>query len=429
MAILAKGKFDECFYCLEYNKLYSNYPVNEATNTQLKDYTPRCQFHWKYTCDKCTKEYHFNGISYCNSCNVFTCVHCGPTSLNFTSFFFYDYYYDISCHKCSTKSGTLDYLEFIFKHPIQLGKIKPNYPIQIWLPLEKKENKIQDYLKPWGLNRLIAISNNNNQIELDKSEITSAELWNAKADLWVEHYQEEGDFHHRTIILPNFYSLLELESYEKPTTVKVLDIGCGSGNVARTIARNGFKVTGIDYAENMLLYALKKQKKEPLGIVYINMDARNIIDRFEKETFDIIYANMSLMDMDGLETILHGIGSILKKGGQFTFSITHPIFSWPITHTLRLPKDSQRNEDKIWLYSQYYRTGPILVKMDTMAESWLYYPRPISTYLNECIKNNLQIMRVIEPKISEELIKKYPRQNYYDNDRKPDFLFVKTKKI
>ena len=71
-----------------------------------------------------------------------------------------------------------------------------------------------------------------------------------------------------------------------------------------------------------------------------------------------------------------------------------------------------------------------MVKLDDkLEESWLYYPKTFSQYLNECIKNNLQIIQLEEPKITNEDIEKYPRDHYFDNDRRPDFLFVKTKKI
>ena len=64
-----------------------------------------------------------------------------------------------------------------------------------------------------------------------------------------------------------------------------------------------------------------------------------------------------------------------------------------------------------------------------MEDSFLYYTRTISTYINECIKNDLQILEMVEPKPTWEQIKKYPREHYYDDDRRPDFLMVKTRKI
>ena len=63
-----------CFYCREYHILYDNYPLNIASHFDLNNLTPRCEFHWKYTCNFCNKDYHFNGISYCFECDQFTCM-------------------------------------------------------------------------------------------------------------------------------------------------------------------------------------------------------------------------------------------------------------------------------------------------------------------------------------------------------------------
>ena len=58
----------------------------------------------------------------------------------------------------------------------------------------------------------------------------------------------------------------------------------------------------------------------------------------------------------------------------------------------------------------------------------LAFPRPISKYVNELIKNNLEILEMSEPKASEEIVENFPRQAYLDDDTLPDFLMIKAKK-
>lgn len=58
----------------------------------------------------------------------------------------------------------------------------------------------------------------------------------------------------------------------------------------------------------------------------------------------------------------------------------------------------------------------------------LYFPRPISSYLNELVRNNLVLREMSVPKVSEELVRKFPRKVYWDNERRPEFLIVKASK-
>ena len=239
---------------------------------------------------------------------------------------------------------------------------------------------------------------------------------------------EDGDYHHKEIILPALFTLLNLESYNDPTSTHILDVACGTGNVTRKVARMGFNISGVDYSKNMLAVAEAKNKEFNLTIDYKLSDARKLQDIFKSESFDIVYSNMALMDIEHLEEVLKAISKILKQNGIFVFSISHPIFSWPTSYTLRIPCDSQRGEDKIWVFDNY-NWKKTLVKFENVDDSFLYFTRPISVYINECIKNNLQIQKVIEPMVKSDEILKHPRNHYFDDERRPDFFLVKTKKI
>lgn len=170
-----------CFYCVEYNKLYADYPINKASFIKFMDLTPRCSLHSQYVCTNCKKSVHFNGISYCEECDSFTCVTCGQESLEKEKFFFYDYYYAISCKKCSKKHPTLDYLEFIQKHPVQLHKVTLDQPVKLWESNQQKLTSLSKEQKPWGSHRITSMSVNNRQIELpDSDSLTSEEIWDIK---------------------------------------------------------------------------------------------------------------------------------------------------------------------------------------------------------------------------------------------------------
>ena len=66
--------------------------------------------------------------------------------------------------------------------------------------------------------------------------------------------------------------------------MKVLDVGCGTGNQSIKLARKGVYVTGIDVSTKMLEIAKQKARDEGLSIDFRLMDAEQL--EFEDETFD-----------------------------------------------------------------------------------------------------------------------------------------------
>ncbi len=97
-----------------------------------------------------------------------------------------------------------------------------------------------------------------------------------------EYHANRNKFDHRKE-LKEFAALL-------PNNAKVLDVGCGAGvPVARFLVDCGFRVTGIDFSENMLKLARKNVPKA----VFIKKDM-NRLD-FAASSFDGLAAFYSII--------------------------------------------------------------------------------------------------------------------------------------
>ncbi len=418
------GSAEMCYYCKEYAKIYSDYPENPAIDNEFNDMTPRCKFHHQYLCHSCNKNYHFNGISWCSECKVFTCVSCTQEKIIHEKFFFYDYYYSIECHKCKEYNPSLDFAEFSLQHPIQIGDLKPDYPINLWINMGLQPNKVE-IGSGWGKTRIRKLSTNDTFTRLDDLDEFNPEInWNENAEEWGGQWPEGGDFNHKHIILPEVLRLMDLSE----NRLKVLDVACGEGNVSRLIAKKNNEVTGIDISKNMLSYAVKKEEESPLGIHYSNLNAENISERFQENTFDRIVCNMAIMDIENHISTFEQVYRALKPGGLFVFSVLHPCFSWPTTHTIKLPRDSNRNEDKIWIIDDYFDNRPTTIQHENLPYPLLYFPRTISEYVNSLIGSGFKMLEISEPKVEEELINKYPRDLFNDFNRKVDFIIFKLTK-
>jgi ubiquinone/menaquinone biosynthesis C-methylase UbiE len=340
-------------------------------------------------------------------------------------FLVYDYYYEIPCDTCGSSNAALDYDEYCGTHPFQKGDIQLKGNIIAWKPISQVEIEAQDFPhQAWGSERILSLGTPLQSKRLESlDEYNPKSIWDNLAASWLT--VEEENYHHKYRILPDVYRMLDVQKNDR-----ILDVACGKGDVARHLARSGAKVTGIDISK-MLDYAVESEKEEKLGIEYIQLNAENLLDRFGSASFDKIVCNMALMDFEDYETALHQISSILKDHGIFVFSITHPAFSSPSTRGLRIPEDSQRNEDRVRIVLDYFDERPTVFSWGTeppMSLPWLVFQRPISSYLNALVKNNLILREMSEPKASEELVQRFPRAAYWDDERRPEFLIVKAMK-
>jgi 2-polyprenyl-3-methyl-5-hydroxy-6-metoxy-1,4-benzoquinol methylase len=368
---------------------------------------------------------HFNGISWCPTCKEFTCVNCAEERMIRKEFFIYDYYYSIPCYKCGLYNPALDFAEYDGTHPFQIGDLKPSENVNVWMPISKNELLDQESHHRSGFKRMLSLGKTPTFKRLETlNEYNPKTVWDAMAPFWLT--VEEENYHHKYLIMPDVIRMLDAQKGDK-----ILDVACGKGDYARQIAKNGAKVTGIDISK-MIDYAIETEKKEKLGINYLQLNAENLLDKFEKESFDKVLCNMALMDIEKLDVTLRNIASVLKENGIFVFSIAHPAFAWPTCMRIVIPGDSKRNEDKIRIVLDYFDERPVVFSLGLdppRSLPSLNFHRPISRYINELTKSNLVIREMSEPKASEELVQKFPKNAYLDDDIWPEFLIMKTVKI
>ncbi|MEK7572931.1 MAG: class I SAM-dependent methyltransferase [Patescibacteria group bacterium] len=139
--------------------------------------------------------------------------------------------------------------------------------------------------------------------------------------------------------------LLELIKSKK--NIKILDIGCGQGDLAIYFAQRGAHVTGIDYSKDAITLAkqnLAKQKTEIKDrVLLVLMDASRV--NFPENYFDAVLAVDVFEHLypEVLEPILKKISTILKKSGELLvhteankiyLNFTHKWIVYPISSFL-----------------------------------------------------------------------------------------------
>jgi 2-polyprenyl-6-hydroxyphenyl methylase/3-demethylubiquinone-9 3-methyltransferase len=103
---------------------------------------------------------------------------------------------------------------------------------------------------------------------------------------------------------------------------RVLDVGCGGGILAETLAAEGATVTGIDPSKKSLAAAQEHARRSGLAIDYRRGTAEDLSGAGLEGTFDLVFAVDVLEHVDDLERTLTGIAGVLAPGGGLGF-LTH----------------------------------------------------------------------------------------------------------
>jgi ubiquinone/menaquinone biosynthesis C-methylase UbiE len=103
----------------------------------------------------------------------------------------------------------------------------------------------------------------------------------------------------------------------KPGT-KVLDVACGTGNVALPAARAGAVVTGVDIAPNLVEQARENAKGEGLDIQFDEGDAEAL--PYDDGSFDVVATMFGAMFAPRPELIAAELKRVCRPGGSIVMA-------------------------------------------------------------------------------------------------------------
>ncbi len=237
------------------------------------------------------------------------------------------------------------------------------------------------------------------------------EGWDALA-AWRDYRMgERGDLWHRAIIDPSFLSVVG-----RVRGLRILDLGCGNGYLTRRWAREGASQSvGLDLSEASLRLARKREARRPSGARFVRGDSADLAS-FDEGTFDLVAANMSLMDIEDAEGTIREVGRVLAETGRFVFSISHPCFDIDLQSTWVVERKSWGSENLVSRKVSRYRAEKVVRVPWTISESktayTLSYHRPLPTYLRYLRRGGLAVVRMEEPFPKSEAIRNSPQGRF-----------------
>ncbi len=98
---------------------------------------------------------------------------------------------------------------------------------------------------------------------------------------------------------------------------EILEIGCGNGYISLYLAKNGAKVTAIDFSQNSVENTLNLAKNHELEIEAYQLNALDL--RKLNKKFDIVVGKFILHHIEPFEEFSLCLSASLKKGGRGIF--------------------------------------------------------------------------------------------------------------
>lgn len=151
-----------------------------------------------------------------------------------------------------------------------------------------------------------AANNNVDQAEISKFEALASRWWDPQSEFKPLHE-----------INP-----LRLDYIDQRSNIsgkRVLDVGCGGGILAESMALRGAEVTGIDMGEAPLEVAKLHMLESGAELEYRQITAEALADEMPGQ-FDVVTCMEMLEHVPNPSSVIAACAALVKPGGQLFFS-------------------------------------------------------------------------------------------------------------
>jgi trans-aconitate 2-methyltransferase len=150
---------------------------------------------------------------------------------------------------------------------------------------------------------------------------------------------------------------------------RILDVGCGTGQLTAEIARSGASVTGLDNSAEMLAEARKNYP----DLAFVLGDAASF---HFSEAFDAVFSNAVLHWVKDAEGAVSSIAQALRTGGRFVAEFGGKGNIASVQAALRAVLGPSADEQSPWYYPSIGEYAPILERRGFEVGAANLFDRP-----------------------------------------------------
>ena len=234
-------------------------------------------------------------------------------------------------------------------------------------------------------------------------------LWERNAEWWQREFSGGADPEYEDQILP-------LVARHLVDARRVLDLGCGEGQVARHLARLGVDVVGLDPTATQLTTARARAG----GPSYAR--ARADVLPCQTSGFDAVLLCLAIEHVDAFEAAIREVARTLEPGGRFVLVLCHPLLQAPRSAWI----DDRTTGERYWRIGGYL-DDDIVVDEVAPGVSLRFIHRPLHRYVHAMGEAGLLIDDMEEPPPPARLL-----ADLWDYDEAvtiPRVLLVRARKV
>jgi SAM-dependent methyltransferase len=226
----------------------------------------------------------------------------------------------------------------------------------------------------------------------DESRRANGPDWDRYAD---EYQATHGDFLGNTGFVwgPEGFTEDEAGVLGDVDGRDVLELGSGAGQCSRWVRVCGGRSYGLDLSARQLQHS--RRIDEESGVVVPSVRATATALPFGDATFDVVFCSFgALQFVADIDACLDEVARVLRPGGRFAFSITHPT-RWSF------PDDPA--EGGLTVTSSYWdRTPYVEVDDETERVSYVEHHRTLGDWVSLLADRGFRIVALLEPEWPED---------------------------